>query len=227
MSDLFEGLGLLLSAFASMDSFAIASALEAPEAYIAAYVLGALVVVVGGFLLMLLLRAIPFLDRNLERSVLVVTYLPIAGIIFVEVFRRFVFQVQAPWSTTLPPFLFLIMTWVGCTYNVKLRTHLSFSELRSNLPRPAQFACLCLDAVLWLVFSWIVIVTTVKQTANSASNFQILLGTDNVLQWWFLATVPLAFIMMAGRVIENYADDLSRYRGGRPLVEQAVIGGDA
>ena len=226
MSDLFEGLGLLLSAFATMDSFAIASALESPEAYVAAYVLGALVVVVGGYLLMLLLRAIPFLDRNLERSVLVVTYLSIAGIIFVEVIRRFVFQVQAPWSTTLPPFLFLIMTWVGCTYNVKLRTHLSFSELRSNLPRPAQFACLCLDAVLWLVFSWIVIVTTVKQTANSASNFQILLGTDDVMQWWFYAAVPIAWLLLCSRVMENFFEDLERYRTGEPLIQTSAISGD-
>lgn len=226
MTEIFEGIGLLLSAFATMDSFAIAQAFESSEVYLAAYVLGAFVVVVGGYLIMLLLRAVPFLDRNLERSILVGTYLTIAGIIFVEVIRRFVFQVQAPWSTTLPPFLFLIMTWFGCTYNVKLRTHLAFSEIRTNLPRAGQLFCLCLDAVLWLVFALIVIVTTVKQTANSASNFQILLGTDDVMQWWFYAGVPIAWLLLCSRVMENFFEDWRRYRDGEPLITSNAISGD-
>ncbi|MEM7616569.1 MAG: TRAP transporter small permease, partial [Pseudomonadota bacterium] len=62
--------------------------------------------------------------------------------------------------------------------------------------------------------------------ANSASNFQILSGTDNILLWWFLITVPLAFMLMAGRVLENYLEDLSNFRSGEPLIKQAVIGGD-
>ncbi|MEL6127021.1 MAG: TRAP transporter small permease subunit, partial [Pseudomonadota bacterium] len=181
----------------------------------------------GGMIIYGIYRAVPFVERHFERTVMVWSYLAIAAIIFVEVFRRFVLNQQAPWSTTLPPFLFLIMTWFGCSYNVRLRTHLAFSEFRMNMPRNGQMLCLTLDAVLWFVFCVIVVVTSTRVAVNSAANFQILLGTDNVLQWWFLATVPLAFIMMAGRVIENYADDLSRYRGGRPLVEQAVIGGDA
>ncbi len=154
------------------------------------------------------------------------SYLIIAGIIFVEVFRRFVLNQQAPWSTTLPPFLFLIMTWFGCAFNVKLRTHLSFAEFRTNLPRFGQLLCLLLDAALWLTFCWIVVVTSAKVTANSAANFQILLGTDHTLQWWFLATVPLAFTLMAGRVLENLIDDVRNYRSGKPLIEQAVIGAD-
>ncbi|MEL6747302.1 MAG: TRAP transporter small permease subunit [Pseudomonadota bacterium] len=223
MADLIGGLSTLLSAFASMDSFEIAEAMGHP----AAYVLGAVVVLGGGLLLMFLLRAVPFLDRNIERYVLVATYLTIAAVIFVEVIRRFVFSVQAPWSTTLPPFLFLIMTWFGCTYNVKLRTHLAFAELRTNLPRFGQFLCLCLDAALWLIFSLIVIVTTVKQTANSASNFQILLGTDDVMQWWFYVGVPIAWLLLCARVMHNFFEDLANYRNGEPLIASNAIKGDA
>ncbi|MGR3518880.1 MAG: TRAP transporter small permease, partial [Roseovarius sp.] len=56
---------------------------------------------------LILYRVVPWAERNLEQSLMVVSYLAIGGIIFVEVIRRFVFEVQAPWSTTLPPFLFL------------------------------------------------------------------------------------------------------------------------
>ena len=133
---------------------------------------------------------------------------------------------QAPWSTTLPPFLFLIMTWFGCSYNVKLRTHLAFAEFRTAMPRTGQMACLLLDAALWIGFSWVVVVTSTRVVANSASNFQIMLGTDNIMQWWFLISVPLAFTVLVARVLENLIEDFANYRSGAPLLRQAVIGGD-
>ena len=179
------------------------------------------------YILLIVYRKFPFIERHFERTVMVFTYLTIGIIIFVEVFRRFVIGEQVPWSTTLPPFLFLVMTWFGCSYNVKLRTHLAFAEFRAKSPRSIQFGLLCLDAVLWTVFSWIVVTTSMRVVVNSISNFQILLGTDNVMQWWFLISVPLAFIFLVTRVMENLSTDIQNYRSGEPLIKAAVIGDDS
>ena len=67
-----------------------------------------------------------WLDLNLEKTVLVLAYAGCAGIIAVEVFRRYVFDAQAPWSTFVPSYLFLWLTWLGASYCVKLRNHLVF-----------------------------------------------------------------------------------------------------
>ncbi|MEO1493289.1 MAG: TRAP transporter small permease subunit [Pseudomonadota bacterium] len=217
-----EGLGAILAGLAANDAWMISEALNGPAAYIA----GTILAIVGGSLVMFLFKMVPLLDKYFEKTVLVSTYLIIAAIIFVEVIRRFVFQVQAPWSTTLPPYLFLIMTWVGCAYNTRLRAHLRFTEVRVNLPRTGQFMCLTLDAILWVLFSIVVIVTTLKQTANSASNFQILLGTDNVMQWWFYICVPISWMVLSGRVIENWLDDLRRYREDEEMILPSGLGGE-
>jgi len=94
------------------------------------------------------------------------------------------------------------------------------------MPRTGQMACLMLDAVLWFIFAVIVLVTTMRATALSASNFQIVLGTDNIMQWWFLITVPMSFVLMVARVFENLLEDVANYRSGDPMIKQAVIGGD-
>ncbi len=120
----------------------------------------------------------------------------------------------------------MIMAWYGAAYNIRLRTHLSFSEFRTKMPPGGQIVCLWVDFFLWLGFALILFVTTCKLAANSASNFQIVLGTDNTMQWWFLATAPVAAILMAGRVFENIIEDMAKYRAGEPLIKQAVIGGD-
>lgn len=214
-------IGAILSALLAQDAWAIRNAMKSD----AVWILGVIVALGGGWLIAQLYRRVPMLDRHLERTFMIVSYLSVAFIIFWGVVDRFVFSNQQPWSTTIPPLLFMIMAWFGATYNVRVRAHLSFSEFRSRMNRQGQLACLCLDSVLWMAFSVIVIVTTSRAVVLSASNFQIVLGTDNTMQWWFLITAPLAFLLMAARVVENFFEDLKNYKEGNQLIRQAVIGG--
>lgn len=210
----------IVGALGTADSFEISNAMSANGAW----VFGTIVTLLAGALMVFVYKTFPIIDRHLDRSIMVWSYLAIAGIIFWGVIDRFIFANQQPWSTTIPPLLFMIMAWYGCAYNVRLRTHLSFSEFRGRMPRAGQLACLLLDNTLWLIFCIIIVTTTLRVTANSASNFQIVLGTDNVMQWWFILTVPVAFVLLAARAIENILDDLANFRSGEPLIEQAVIG---
>ncbi len=181
---------------------------------------------VGGVLAHLMYHYIPFLERHLERTTAVVMYLIIAGIICWGVIDRFVFSNQWSGSTTVPPFLFMVMAWFACSYNVKLRTHLSFSEFRSKMPPSGQMATLTLDAILWFGFCWIAITTSLRFTALSADNFQLVDGVDDVMKWWFYITVPIAFTLMSGRVVGNWLEDWNNYKSGDAIIKQAVIGGD-
>ncbi|MGB7242291.1 MAG: TRAP transporter small permease subunit [Sulfitobacter sp.] len=190
------------------------------------WLFGLFVTLVGGFLAERFYKALPAVDRHLERGIAVIAYLMIAGIIFWGVIDRFWFSRQWAGSTTVPPFLFMIMAWFGCSYNVKLRTHLSFSEFRNNMKPAAQISALTMDTVLWLGFCWIAITTSLRFTAYSADNFQLVDGVDNTMKWWFYITVPIAFTLMSGRVIGNWREDWHNYKTGQVIIKQAVIGGD-
>lgn len=213
----------IFTALSSQDAFMIRTALRTD----AAWFFGALATGFGGLLVMFIYRRVPFVERHLEKTIMVWSYLAIAFIIFWGVIDRFIFSQQVPWSTTIPPFLFMMMAWFGAAYNVRLRTHLSFSEFRTRMPRNGQFACLLLDALLWYGLAVIVFTTTLRLSANSAANFQIVLGTNNMMQWWFILTIPIAFLLLSGRIFQNLADDIANWRSGEELITQAVIGGDA
>ena len=180
----------------------------------------------GGLGVYYLYRAVPWLEKNLERTIVVWSYIVMAAIIFFGVIQRFLLSGQPAWSTTIPPLIFMIMAWYGCSFNVRLRTHLSFNEFRAKFSPKGQIMALSMDAVLWMIFCIVVVTTVSREVVRSYSNFQIVLGTDNTMQWWFLITIPVAFMMMAGRVFENLFEDWSNYRKGEPLIKQAVIGGD-
>ncbi len=210
----------LIASFFSGDIFTVKDALQSP----AIWTVTLISLLAVSFGLRNIYRKYTLLERHLERYIMIISYLSIGAIIFVEVFRRFALNVQAPWSTTLPPYLFLIMAWFGCSYNVKLRTHLAFAEVRSNLPRHLQYALLWMDGLLWIGFSWVVVTTSTRVVVNSITNFQILLGTDSVMQWWFLIAIPLAFICLVARVLENLTVDMKNYRSGEVLIKQIAIG---
>lgn len=218
---IWSDLHTLLAAFASGDSFEIREALKTNSIWM----FGAFFLFLAGLLMAKIYHRVPLIERYLERTVMVTSYLAIAAIIFWSVIDRFVFSEQVPWSTTMPPLLFMIMAWFGAAYNIRVRTHLNFSEFRGRLPRLGQFMCLWLDFFLWFGFALIILVTTSRLVALSASNFQIVLGTDNTMQWWFLMSAPIAGVLIAARAIENIQDDIRKYREGENLISQAMIGG--
>ncbi len=170
-----------------------------------------------------LLAILRWLDANVEKVVILLAYATMAGIIFVEVIRRFVFSQQAPWSTSIPILLFLWVTWFGASYNIRKRSHLALTEIRHRLPYTGQFLCLCLDAVLWIVFAGIVIYFTVQQVELSYFNFAIVPGTDNVMQWWFYLATPLAWSLIVVRALQNLFLDWRRYRAGEPFQLQSSM----
>ena len=185
--------------------------------------------ITGGYLrlfVVLIPVLLILLERSPERTIVIYCYIIMAVIIFIGVIQRFVFSVQVPWSTTIPPLLFMIMAWYGCAFNIRLRTHLSFSEFRTKLGRNGQLFWLTFDNILWLVFCVIIVTTTARVTVNTYDNFAIVLGTDDIMRWWFIITMPMCFILLAARAIENIIEDFTKYRSGSQMIEQAVIGGD-
>lgn len=211
MQEVLSGIVAIWDALQGGQPFAISRAIRNPAFY---WVVSGAILPLS-IVIMIAFRKVRLLDRYLEPTAMFVIYMTIAMIIFIEVIRRFFFNVQVAWSTTLPPYLFLLLTWIGCAYNVKLRAHLSFGEVRAMMRPTMRLSMSFLDAFLWYVMAVIVVVATLRLAANSAANFQMLLGTDNVMRWWFYICVPISWLILYARVLENLTQDLQKYRAGQ------------
>lgn len=158
-----------------------------------------------------------WLDENIEKVIILANYVVMTGIIFVEVIRRFVFGEQAAWSSTIPIYLFLWVTWIGCAYCCKTRSHLRFEEFRVRLPYGGQFFCMLLDHLTWIAFSLLVIYYSLEQVQIAYDNFAIVQGTDDVMQWWFYLATPVGFGLVIYRVLQNMFEDIGRYKRGEAM----------
>jgi TRAP-type C4-dicarboxylate transport system permease small subunit len=148
-----------------------------------------------------------WLDTNAEKSVSVVAYAACAGIIAVEVFRRYIFDQQAPWSTFVPSYMFLWLTWLGASYCTKRRSHLVFNELRERMPRKWQYILVQLDYVMFAVFGVIVIYWSFDLVQLHYEMESIVPGTDDVMSWWFYSATPVGWTMLLYRVCQNIVED--------------------
>jgi hypothetical protein len=164
-----------------------------------------------------LLTLLRWLDRNAERVLILVAYSTMALIIVYAVFERFVMKTQIPWSSSIPIYLFLWVTWIGCSYNVRKRSHLVFNDLRLRMPYAAQFACMWLDALLWIVFGAVVLYFTDRADAAGAHELRHRAGHR---QRHAVVVLPRH---AAGLVAADRARAAEPGRGHRPLAAPRAL----
>jgi TRAP-type C4-dicarboxylate transport system permease small subunit len=158
-----------------------------------------------------------WLDSNIEKSVILVAYVTCAGIISVEVVRRFMFNEQVAWSTTIPAYMFVWLTWPGAALAVRTRAHLAFNEYRSKLPRIGQYFALQVDYILYLVFAMVAIYYSYDLLLVQQNNFSTVPGTFSVPSWWFYMATPVGWTLLVFRVLQNALEDYRDLSSGRPL----------
>ena len=159
-----------------------------------------------------------WLDVNAEKTILLLAYVSCATIVAVSVFRRYVFSEQWAWSTSIPSYMFLWLTWLGAAYGVKIRAHLSFAAFRAVFPRRVQYGLMQLDYLLFLGLATVVIFNSYDLLVLQYVNFSVVPGTDNVPSWWFYSATPVGWTAVVVRILQNAWQDLSAMRSGAPLI---------
>ncbi|KAA3633081.1 MAG: TRAP transporter small permease [Proteobacteria bacterium] len=170
-----------------------------------------------------LVRALKYLDENIEKLILVISLGGLAAIVIVAVVQRFAFSYQVPWSGSIPIYLFLWVTWIGAAHNVRTRTQLRFAEIRTRLPYTGQYLCYVLDAVLWVSISSIVVYYSLEQIELIRQNFAIVQGTENLQQWGFYLATPLGWSLVVFRALQNFWEDTGRFLRREPFEQDSMI----
>jgi C4-dicarboxylate transporter DctQ subunit len=158
-----------------------------------------------------------WLDANGEKVLLLTAYALCAGIVAVSVFRRYVFSEQWAWSTTIPAYMFLWLTWLGASYGVKIRAHLTFGAFRAKFPRRLQYGLMQLDYLLFIALATVVIYNSYDLLVLQYVNLSVVPGTDTVPSWWFYCATPVGWSALVLRILQNMLQDFRDLRSGAAL----------
>lgn len=162
-------------------------------------------------------RALGWLDYNVETTLMLVLYVFIAVIVGGEALWRYLVGVQTQWGGTAAVHAFIFLSWLGCAYHVRRRSHIRFSSIRDRLSRTGQFTWYVVDDILWLVMAVVVIRYSIELLQMNRAMGGTLEGTDTFPYWIAVAAVPIGWVLIAIRAIQDLVIMLGQYRRGEVI----------
>ncbi len=154
------------------------------------------------------------IDRNGERWLLLVLYMYIVAVIFIEVVRRFVFDYSSIWGEETARYAFIYLVWIGAAAAVRDRAHIRIDVLLTFMPPRLRAAIFLLGDVLMGVFAVFVFYFSVKFFATSIQFGSVIEGL-RVGRAWVLFAVPFGFALVLFRVVQSIVMDVTAFRTGQ------------
>jgi len=161
-----------------------------------------------------LYAALRWLDQNAERLMMLPLYAFVALMVGGEAVLRYVTGAQTQWGGTMAIQAFIFLSWLGCAYHVRHRTHLSFDGVRLHLPPRIRYLAYALDDLLWIGLTVIVIVYSLRMTRMQYNFESMVEGTDTIPLWIVTASVPFAWSIIGVRAVQDLVLLASQARRG-------------
>ncbi len=81
------------------------------------------------------MKALRFLDENIEKMLCVIALALMSAVIVAQVFCRYVLNSSLSWSEELARYLFIWMIYIGISYGVKLDKHICVDAVYTFAPK--------------------------------------------------------------------------------------------
>jgi len=163
-------------------------------------------------------KLVKWLDENIEYWLCFIFYSYMAGVIVVEVCRRYFFDASSSWGEETAIYAFIWMTYIAAARGVRGRKHLSVEALRHRMNRTQKYCTFVLSDVCFFILAVVIIYYSIFPVLENIQYEHVMFGVDLPLA---LATsaVTAGWLLIAIRVVQRFLETLQRFRHGLPLVD--------
>ena len=170
-------------------------------------------------------RLLFWLDRNLERRLLLFLYVYIVAVVFIEVARRFVFSYSSVWGEETARYAFVYLVWIGAAAAARERAHIRIDVVPQMLP-PRGRAVLSLfgDAAAF-AFGLFALYHSAESVWSSV-RFDSLTSGLRINIAWFTFAVPFGFFLILIRLAQSAREDVADLLAGRPPRKRRALFSD-
>ncbi len=162
------------------------------------------------------------LDSKIEFYLNFLFYAYLTSIIIIEVFRRYVLDSATSYGEETARYAFIWLAYVAAARGVKNRNHLSIEIVRHMLGRTGKFALLMLSDFCFMALALIVVVTSIQFVVTNIQYDQMFTGADLPL-WLATSAVPVAWTLIAIRVLQRNIATIGDFRAGRPMEAGTLV----
>jgi len=158
------------------------------------------------------------IDENGERYLLLPLYAMIVSTIFVEVLRRSLLSYSSIWAEEIARYAFIYIAWIGASAAIKERAHIRIDVVLHLFSQRMKAIVFIFGDIITLILAVLAIYMSMESVLNSIHFGSVTHGL-RVSQAWFLAAVPLGFLMMIFRLLQSLWRDWQDLKAGRPIFE--------
>lgn len=163
-------------------------------------------------------RILRALDASAERYALLLFYVMLVFTMFAEVVRRELLSYSSVWGEEIVRYAFIYLTWIGAAAAVKERGHIRIDVLLHYLPPRGKAAIYIFGDLVMLAVACLALFFSCETVAVSVQYGSVSHGLG-VSMAWFLAAVPLGFLLMLFRLLQSLCRDIRDLRAGTPVYE--------
>lgn len=158
------------------------------------------------------------IDQNGERYLLLPLYAMIVSTVFMEVVRRSLLSYSSIWAEEIARYAFIYIAWIGASSAIKERAHIRIDVILHLLSQRMKSIVFIFGDIATLILAVLAIWMSMESVLNSIHFGSVTHGL-RISQAWFLAAVPLGFLMMTFRLLQSIHRDWSDLKAGRPVFE--------
>jgi TRAP-type C4-dicarboxylate transport system permease small subunit len=158
------------------------------------------------------------IDENGERYLLLPLYAMIVSTVFMEVVRRSLLSYSSIWAEEIARYAFIYIAWIGASSAIKERAHIRIDVILNLLSQRMKSIVFIFGDIITLILAVLAIWMSMESVLNSIHFGSVTHGL-RISQAWFLAAVPLGFLMMIFRLLQSIRRDWSDLKAGRPVFE--------
>jgi TRAP-type C4-dicarboxylate transport system permease small subunit len=169
------------------------------------------------------IKYLKWLDQHIEFWLSSLLYAYLAGIIVVEVVRRYALDAASTWAEETAVYAFIWMSYLAAAKGVRSRSHLAVGTLRDRMPRIGQFCAYVVSDLCFFALAAIIVYYSLSPLWANLNYDQRMPGADLPMAI-ATAAVPIGWTLIALRVVQRFADLMKRFGEGRPLVDPVNLG---
>ena len=162
------------------------------------------------------------LDRNVERYLMLTSYVFCCAVIIQDVARRFLLNYSSAWSQETAQYAFIYLGWIGAAYAVKERAHIRFDVVQSKLPERLHGYIYMAGEIATIIFAVIALRYSLH-TIGTLWQFGASTPVLRVSKIWAEAAVPIGFSLVVLRSLQALKRDMSDLRAGRPVYKGKAL----
>lgn len=159
-----------------------------------------------------------WLDQNVERYLLLVTYFYIGMIIIMGVFNRFILQSTSGWEVETAGLMFIWLSWIGASLAVRRRSHIRIDFIYSYVSDRGEGMLYALSDLVILAFC-VISFNAFLPVLQTTHQFGTSLVTIDMSLIFFQAAVPAGLLLMAVRAIQMLVLDVRSIRRDEPVYQ--------